>query len=193
MFKKISFFTAALLVLSTPAHAALIDHVYDVGYDGVTYTESYTGDLSLEQGGTVQLNFIAATNDYWNAMAAGTFWSALRVGTSGTRVGDYSWSYLLDGVSVASGSSLANASSSVHFINYVSSYTGMFDLLAIDYTLTSSTTGDTNTLITDPSYWWGPTPFTARYVDNASVPSPSILALMGLGLAGIGWSRRKKA
>jgi len=193
MFKKLSFFSAVFLALSTSAHAIIIDHVYNVGYDGTAYTESYTGDLNLEQGGTVQLNFIAATNDYWNAMSAGTFWSPLSAGNNGTRIGDYSWTYLLDGAGVASGSVLASNSLYAHIINNVGAYTGMFDLLAIDYTLTSSTTGDANTLIADPSIFWSPTPFTAQYVDNASVPTPATLALFGLGLAGLGWSRRKKA
>jgi len=186
-------FFGCTFLASTTASAIPADHVYEVAFDGTSYSESYSGDLNLEQGGTVQLRFSADTNDYWDSMSGGSFWSALYLGNSGTRHGDYSWTYSLDGSTVDSVQVLNNGSSFAHFINDIGVYSGMFDLLTIDYTLNSSTTGDANALISDPSFWWNPLPFTASYVDNAegSVPAPATLALLGLGLFGLGLQRRR--
>ena len=187
--------SVALLISSVSNAGVIIDHTYDINFDGSTYLESYIGDLNLEQGGTVQLNFIADDNDYWNNMIGSWFWSALYLGNSGSRVGDYNWSYLLNGTIASGGSVLGNESSSAHFINIIDTYSGMFDQLTINYSLTSSTTGNTNTLIDDPSFWFQLVPFQADYVNNKAstdVPEPSTLAIFALGMIGLASRRFKK-
>lgn len=184
-------------LLSNASQGAVIDHVYDVTFDGVSYSEVYTGDSNLELNGSVRLNFLADVNDYWMNMTDATFWPGLLVGFSATRTGNYSWSYFLDGLRVSSGSKLNDSSRYSHIINLVGGYAGMFDRLTIDYILTSSTSNDSNTLYGDPSILWTNTPFDATYVDNTSgsvatdVPEPAvILFLVATGLAGLGFRRR---
>lgn len=185
------------LVLSISGFAnaiLIIDHEIDVTYDGITANHSYTGDGNLEQGGMLQLSFEADTFDYWNNMAS-DFWSAILVSENATRIGDYSWTYSLDGLSVSMGSLLGNNSASVHIINDVGFYAGMFDKLVINYTLNTSTSADLNPLDGNPFTFWNPLPFSADYVqglDPKDVPEPSTLAIFALGILGLASRKFKK-
>ena len=194
--RKYGLLALLITLAAANAEATPIDHVYDISFDGTTYNETYSGDANLEVGGTLQLNFTAASNDYWVNMASGTFWSPIAIMPNANRVGDYSWSYLLDNVQVANGSDLNDASASIHVINFVASYAGMFDQLTITYLLTSSTTADVNELEaadTDGTFFDN-VPFSAQYVDNASgVPEPTMLSLLGLGLLAMATRKRNAA
>lgn len=191
---KATFISLALFV-SGFANATLIDHKIDITYDGITSNYLYTGDGNLEQGGTFQLSIEADAFDYWNNMTS-NFWAGILVTDGATRNGVYSWEYSLDGSSLSIGSVLNSNSSTVHIINYVDFYAGMFDKLVINYTLNTSTSSDINIISGYPySFWAADQPFSANYIQGEApqdVPEPSTLAIFALGLIGLGARRFKK-
>lgn len=178
--KFLKLITLALLLTVTGAQAS---HIYTIGYDGSVYTADYSGDYNLEINDDLELTFVADTNGYWQDMTGSNFWSGILVDGAANRYGDYGWTYSLDGLAVAGGSITNDESMSVHVINLVTSFSGMFDQLTINYTLTASDTGDINQLGDTPFVFWSGTPFNATYVNNAaavSAPGSALLALFGL-------------
>lgn len=184
-------FTGLVLLASGFANAGLIDHIIDVTYDGTSSQFTYTGDGNLEQGGTLQLNFAAAPFDYWNNMSR-SFWPAILVLPVGVRYGDYSWSYLLDGVSVNTGNVFNDRTDEVHIFNTVNRYRGMFDEIVLNYTLNTSATVDINNIDGTPFVFWNDLPFNADYVEGVAIPEPSTFAIFALGLIGLASRRFKK-
>ncbi len=172
--------------LSFPVYST---EIVNINYDGSAYTEIHSGDSTLNIGETYQLNFMADTNDYWTNMMGATFWPAQYMIEDANRTGTWSWDYMLGGSLVSSGSRSGD-SSAKHILQYVDTFSGMFDLLTIDYTLTASTASG-NTLDVGV-HVFSNVPFTATYINNPSaVPAPATLTLLSLGLAALRFTRRK--
>ncbi len=191
--RQIKLIIAALLLISPFTANAVPIHIYDFTYDGTTSTTNQTAAGSaLLVGETVGATFRAAGNDYWNTLAGGRIWTPINVKDGGVRTGNLNWSFFLDGILADSGSYIGLTSSSVHIPQEVIASAAInFDALVWEFELTAST-ATTNILgapfFSSETLVWGGS--VASYV--VSVPEPGTLALLGIGLFGMGLARRNK-
>lgn len=192
------FIAVAALAISSNAVIAA-NYTYDYTYNGSSLIENLTAaDSQLAVGDTVKLN-LHATNGYWSASAGQNIWAPIGMNESGTRVGDAVWSFLMGGSTLNSGSYSAQVSEYAHITNFTNPSIAVdFDELAWTFTLTGYTPTDPN----DPantlrSIFGQQTGFLPDYgptfVRGNSVPEPSGMALLGLGLIGLLAARKRKA
>jgi len=188
--------------MSLSAHATTFS--YDYTYDGITLTTNQTFEGSqLAIGDVVNLTLHTQGSDYWSATAGQDLWAPISMQEAAERTGDATWSFLMNGVVLDSGSYLGQTSAMAHIINSTgpsinvnfNEFKSSFTLTAYslqDQGVTTNTLGPIFSIAADvanqgPFYFGAPT-----YV--ASVPESETYAMMlaGLGVLGFVGRRRKQ-
>jgi hypothetical protein len=202
---KSAFFAIFVASLSFAANASLFSYDYSYNGSGLTINQTSSGS-QLAVGDTVDLK-LRAVGGYWTATASQHVWPAIQMQEAADRTGDATWTFFLNGLSLNTGSYTGQDSAAGHIINFTSpSVDVSFDELDISFLLTNyspwnlATTTDTLGdlyVFGDGSSAQGPflrehVNFVQGSTDPTTIPEPATMALLGLGLAGIAGSRRRK-
>lgn len=186
------------LVLFTASSAQATSFTWDLTYDGTTLSETSFGSgfagTTLSVNDDFELTIRAAGDGFWTATGVS---ASLPInpsfnGWSGTTTANAISTGFLDGTQVFLDTELSASRCCAELgVNNWSLPTSLqFDLVVLDYTLLSTSGGGP---ILSGNLWDAPfrgAEYTA--VEGVgSIPAPAPLALLGLGLAAIGWTRRK--
>lgn len=191
--------TAICLGIATSSSAVAVPHFFSVTFDGTNQSVDGISDpmlgTNIAVGDNVLINAHAAGNDFWSIDANTNFVldNALRMLEGAQRTVDTRIDFLLDGLLQHSQGPQLEVQANVHMggPNTVPLTAGLlFDEVVIDFDFLNSTSVS-NTINSDGLFWnwWTNDP----EVTYHQVPEPSALALLGLGLLGIGVVRRKIA
>jgi hypothetical protein len=199
---------AGVLSCAVFSNAAVIDFEYQ--YDG--------SSLSLVNGPSELIGTALAVGDTVNlqytALGAGSYWDFSTVGNSegnvnlgfeyasscGTRSSHGAYSAHLDGSTLLTDSYSVGSQSCIHLgpNNIDFSSVSMLDVFSISYVLDSSTApNDIIGNYADDTWWqvWELFGGDVEFVfvpDRESVPEPAGIALLALGLLGLGYANRRR-
>lgn len=187
---------AAALLLSAPfsLHAATHDYEYTlVDNNRITY-QSAAG-AALEIGDVVNL-VLRIQGGYWSATAGQNLWAPIGIIEQGSRTGNITWSFLLDGILQDSGSQNDQSSEYVHIAGLTApSIDVSFDEFRWSYTFTAISGATAMSTLREAFFY--PSPFYDQYqptfhASPSPVPVPAAGWLLGSGLAGLaGMARRR--
>jgi len=196
----------ALVGLPTQSFATPVTYNFDVTYDGVSQSLDAGSDpmtgTSLLPGDGFLLDLHTSGNDYWEVLtsnALSSIYASLWVSDSGDRTGNVITSFYLNNTLITKDIDNNTLQQFIHIGAQAFSLSigQLFDQVIVDYSLIS-TTSTTTIIQTDNVYWsvsFLDSPNDVAYREGQQevpVPEPTTLALFGIGLAGLGFARKKR-